>query len=102
MEKQSGVIAVIMILCRVFAVCDGQSMKTTQHNCNFRGWVFGYPDQFSLRMKTIISAKSPDRLGLLPAHDDELWQLTVVHTVTTDMMGPARDGICTRAGRVCI
>ena len=32
----------------------------------------------------------------------ELWQLTVVHTVTTDMMGPARVDICRRDGRVCI
>ena len=29
--------------------------------------------------------------------DDELWQLTVVHTVTTDMMGAARVDICKRA-----
>ena len=49
-----------------------------------------------------LYAESPDHLGLLPADDDELWQLTVVHTVTTDMMGPARVDICRRAGRVCI
>ena len=40
--------------------------------------------------------------GLLSVDDDELWQLTVVHTVTTDMMGPARVNICRRVGRVCI
>jgi len=51
---------------------------------------------------TVMYADSPDRLRLLPADDDELWQLTVVHAVTTDMMGPARAGICMRAGRVCI
>ena len=50
----------------------------------------------------LVYAESPDRLGLLPADDDELWQLTVVHTVTTDMMRPARVDICRRAGRVCI
>ena len=50
----------------------------------------------------VVYAESPDRLGLLPADDDELWQLTVVHTVTKDMMGPACVDICRRAGRVCI
>ena len=49
-----------------------------------------------------LYAESPDRLGLLPVDDDELWQLTVVYTVTTDTMGPARVDICKRAGRVCI
>jgi len=43
-----------------------------------------------------LYAESPDRFGLLPADDDELWQLTVVHTVTTDMMRSAR------VGRVCM
>ena len=38
-------------------------------------------------MRQSLCAESPDRLGLLSADDDELWQLTVVHTVTTDMMG---------------
>ena len=39
---------------------------------------------------------------LLPADDDELSQLTVVHTVTTDMIGPVRVDMCKRGGRVCI
>jgi len=49
-----------------------------------------------------LYAESQDRFGLLPTEDDELWQLTVVHTVTTDMMGPVRVDMCKRGGRVCI
>jgi len=53
-------------------------------------------------MWQFLYAESKDRLELLPVDDGELWQLTVVDTVTTDMMGPARVDICRRAGRVCI
>ena len=49
-----------------------------------------------------LYAGSQDRLGLLLADDDELWQLTVVHTEMTDMMGPAHVDICRQAGKVCI
>ena len=48
-----------------------------------------------------LYAGSQDRLGLLLADDDELWQLTVVRTEMTDMMGPAHVDICRRAGKVC-
>ena len=51
-------------------------------------------------MWQFLYAESKDRLGLLTAGDDELWRLTVVHTVTTDMMGPARVDICKRAIRI--
>ena len=51
---------------------------------------------------TVLVRKKSRSPWLLPADDDELWQLTVVHTVTTDMMGPARVDICKRAGRVCV
>ena len=53
-------------------------------------------------MWQFLYAKSKDRLELLPVDDGELWQLTVVDTVTTDMMGPARVDICRRSGSVCI
>ena len=49
-----------------------------------------------------LYARSQDRLGLLLADDDELWQLTVVRTEMTDMIGPAHVDICRRAGKVCI
>jgi len=42
---------------------------------------------------------SQDRLGLLLADDEGLWQLTVVRTEMTDMMGPAHVDICRRAGK---
>ena len=51
---------------------------------------------------TVLVRGKSRSLGLLSVDDDELWQLTVVHTVTTDMMGPARVDICRRSGRVCL
>jgi len=42
-------------------------------------------------MWQFLYAESKDRVELLPVDDGELWQLTVVDTVMTDMMGP--DGV---------
>ena len=65
-------------------------------------WGLRLRRQVNHNMWQFLYAESKDRFELLPVDDGELWQLTVVDTVTTDMMGPARVNICRRAGRVCI